>query len=72
MLRVWQWLIVSTLAAGVGCGQAQTPVADFATQRERMVKEQIIVRGIATERVLAAMRKVPREEFVPERVREAS
>ena len=36
-----------------------------------MVKEQIIVRGIATERVLAAMRKVPREEFVPERFRAA-
>jgi len=36
------------------------------------VKEQIIVRGIATERVLAAMRKVPREEFVPEKVRAAS
>jgi len=37
-----------------------------------MVKEQIIGRGIATERVLAAMRKVPREEFVPEKVRAAS
>ena len=47
-------------------------MADFATQRERMVKEQIIGRGIASERVLAAMRKVPREEFVPERFREAS
>src|SRR5438067_11727084 len=30
-----------------------------------MVKEQIVMRGVVEERVLAAMRKVPREEFVP-------
>jgi protein-L-isoaspartate(D-aspartate) O-methyltransferase len=37
-----------------------------------MVKEQIVMRGIADERVLAAMRKVPREEFVPTEVRRDS
>lgn len=35
--------------------------------RERMVREQIESRGVTDERVLAAMRKVPRHEFVPER-----
>lgn len=30
-----------------------------------MVKEQIVMRGVVDNRVVAAMRKVPREEFVP-------
>jgi protein-L-isoaspartate(D-aspartate) O-methyltransferase len=37
---------------------------DFARQRERMVEEQLRPRGIRDQRVLAAMAKVPREEFV--------
>ncbi len=37
-----------------------------------MVKEQMIERGIADERVLAAVRKVSREEFVPEKLRAES
>src|SRR4030081_2041717 len=37
-----------------------------------MVKEQLMPRGIHEERVLAAMAKVPREEFVPEYLRAAS
>jgi protein-L-isoaspartate(D-aspartate) O-methyltransferase len=32
--------------------------------RERMVREQIAARGVTDPRVLAAMRKVPREQFV--------
>jgi protein-L-isoaspartate(D-aspartate) O-methyltransferase len=56
----------------MGCGQSPTTVADFAAQRERMVKEQLVMRGINGERVLAAVRKVPREEFVPEQFRAAS
>ncbi len=38
----------------------------FARAREAMVAEQIAARGIRDPLVLAAMRKVPREEFVPE------
>jgi protein-L-isoaspartate(D-aspartate) O-methyltransferase len=34
--------------------------------RDRMVAEQLAARGIRDERILAAMRAVPREEFVPE------
>src|SRR5438034_774601 len=54
------------------CDPAQTQVADYAAQRERMVKEQIVMRGVVEERVLAAMRKVPREEFVPAEFRAES
>jgi len=35
------------------------------TARERMVQEQIVARGLSDERVLAAMRTVPRHEFAP-------
>src|SRR5208337_4117166 len=38
----------------------------------RMVDEQIAYRGVKDERVLAAMRKVPRHEFLPEAIRAMS
>jgi protein-L-isoaspartate(D-aspartate) O-methyltransferase len=38
---------------------------DLAALREEMVTRQLAARGIRDERVLAAMRKVPRDEFVP-------
>jgi protein-L-isoaspartate(D-aspartate) O-methyltransferase len=62
--RLWQFLIVAMLAAS-GCGQKPAPVVDLATERQRMVTEQLKARGISDERVLNAMNKVPREEFVP-------
>lgn len=37
----------------------------FSKMRLKMVETQIAARGIRDERVLAAMRKVPRHEFVP-------
>jgi protein-L-isoaspartate(D-aspartate) O-methyltransferase len=45
--------------------QAKEPF-DFSRDREAMVTRQIQDRGIADERVLAAMRKVERHRFVPE------
>ena len=39
-------------------------MADFAALREDMVAHQIAARGIGDEKVLAAMRAVPREAFV--------
>jgi protein-L-isoaspartate(D-aspartate) O-methyltransferase len=42
--------------------------ADRAAERERMVEEQIAARGVHDERVLAALRRVPRHRFVPEDV----
>ena len=39
---------------------------DYAVRREAMVQDQLIGRGIRDALVLDAMRKVPREQFVPE------
>jgi protein-L-isoaspartate(D-aspartate) O-methyltransferase len=38
---------------------------DFATQRAAMVRDQLAARGVTDTRVLDAMRRVRREEFVP-------
>jgi protein-L-isoaspartate(D-aspartate) O-methyltransferase len=45
---------------------------DFAEQRAWMVERQLRRRGISDERVLRAMAAVPREHFVPERVRRSA
>lgn len=44
-------------------------MADFAIERESMVRQQIAGRGIEGARLLDAFRSVPREAFVPEGVR---
>jgi protein-L-isoaspartate(D-aspartate) O-methyltransferase len=69
--RISQSLIAAVLAI-TGCERKQAPVAGFATERQRMVMEQLMPRGVHQERVLAAMAKVPREEFVPPELRAAS
>jgi protein-L-isoaspartate(D-aspartate) O-methyltransferase len=45
-------------------------MTDFASRRDRMVDRQIAARGIADPNILAAFRRVPREAFVPEHLRE--
>ncbi|MGA9583452.1 MAG: protein-L-isoaspartate(D-aspartate) O-methyltransferase [Allosphingosinicella sp.] len=45
-------------------------MADFAAEREKMVRQQIAGRGIEGTRLLDAFRTVPRDEFVPEGMRE--
>jgi protein-L-isoaspartate(D-aspartate) O-methyltransferase len=45
------------------------PDDPYAEARERMVRQQIEARGIGNEAVLAAMRAVPRELFVPDAYR---
>lgn len=42
---------------------------NYEKERLRMVEEQIVSRDVKDERVLAAMRKVPRHEFLPEAIR---
>jgi protein-L-isoaspartate(D-aspartate) O-methyltransferase len=64
MRRVWQWLILPAVVAS-GCGQKAAPPTEFAAQRQRMVQQQLMPRGVNDARVLAAMAKVPREDFVP-------
>jgi protein-L-isoaspartate(D-aspartate) O-methyltransferase len=43
---------------------------DFEHARKRMVSEQLVKRGLSDLRVLAAMRLVPRELFVPDELHE--
>ena len=43
---------------------------NYEALRERMVREQLIARGISDPRVLAAMRRVPRHAFVPPNLRD--
>jgi len=45
---------------------------NFEEKRRRMVGEQIKARGIKNSSVLAAMEKVPRHEFVPDKIRSHS
>jgi protein-L-isoaspartate(D-aspartate) O-methyltransferase len=48
-----------------GCMACSTGNSDYAAARDEMVREQIEARGVRDERVLAAMRAVPRHRFVP-------
>ncbi|MDR6204851.1 protein-L-isoaspartate(D-aspartate) O-methyltransferase [Paraburkholderia graminis] len=45
-------------------------MSDFNEARERMVERQLVRRGICDSRVLDAMRRVPREAFVPDCLRD--
>jgi protein-L-isoaspartate(D-aspartate) O-methyltransferase len=65
------FLVIVTLFCSCGDPRHSNP-ADFSAERQQMVREQIASRGIHDQRVLAAMNKVPREEFVPMGVRSDS
>src|SRR5207237_2076295 len=64
-MRILAQCLLLTAIATTGCGQQVATAADFAAQRQRMVEQQLKPRGIKDERVVAAMAKVPREEFIP-------
>ncbi len=53
----------------VGCTTKVVDEDTFARQRKRMVKEQIVNRGVKDKRVLDAMETVPRHLFVPREYR---
>lgn len=61
--------VASATAAFLGGSSTAIAQDSRATERERMVAEQIAARGVGDSRVLAAMRVVPRHEFVPKSVR---
>ncbi len=46
-----------------------TPAGDREAAREHMVSSQVNARGVRNKRVLSALRRVPREKFVPEKHR---
>ncbi len=52
-----------------GGARSGVELGDRADERMRMVETQLVPRGIRDERVLAAMRSVPRHRFVPETLR---
>ena len=50
-------------------GKARSVSTDYEKEREHMVKSQLARRGIKDQRVLEAMRQVPRHLFIPEATR---
>jgi protein-L-isoaspartate(D-aspartate) O-methyltransferase len=68
--RFREGLIIASLILLAGCHKPAAPSSsEFVEQRKKMVEKQLRTRGIRDERVLAAMAKVPREEFLPENLR---
>jgi protein-L-isoaspartate(D-aspartate) O-methyltransferase len=72
-----EFMFLPTVLAALGLvGLIQTrssvQTSEFATQRARMVDEQIAARGVRNRAVLDAMRAVPRHEFVPETYRNSA
>lgn len=64
----WLWLLTSgAVGAALGCARPE-----WSAMRRTMVQDQLRDRGIADERVLAALTVVPRHEFVPEALRRQS
>lgn len=57
-------LLMALHARPPACGQADEG-APFRQARERMVREQIVHRGVTDAAVLQAMGAVPRHRFVP-------
>jgi protein-L-isoaspartate(D-aspartate) O-methyltransferase len=68
------WVECLTLAACCvlhsGCADPATAPTDLTAQREAIIKEHIESRGITDPATLAAMRTVPRHEFVPLRLQQ--
>lgn len=67
-------LFLSLSCGAVACAAdapraATSPVDTLAAPREAMVRTQIAARGVKDPAVLAAMRRVPRHEFVPAALR---
>lgn len=58
-------VLVSAMACGTESGGGGGEAASPERERRQMVDHQIAARGIVDARVLEAMRRVPRHEFVP-------
>jgi len=71
-MRIAAQILIFVAVVANGCGQQSPSAADLGAQRQRMVERQLKARGINDERVLGAMGKVAREEFVPAESRAAS
>ena len=60
-----QWLAAAIATVACEAVSTQRQPSSFDTARKHMVDEQLAGRDIKDPRVLDAMRKVPRHEFVP-------
>jgi hypothetical protein len=65
MVRLFSSLFSRTGGVRLPQPCAESGLDPWADQRERMVREQILQRGIRDPRVLEAMRKVPRHLLFP-------
>ncbi len=79
MKASWPLLLVAALCLGgcpdeisVALGDQPSSVDPYANARREMVATQIRARGVRDPRVLAAMERVPRHEFVPSIARTAA
>ncbi len=69
--RLWAEALAAALilAAMPACSPAGESEGDLVAQRDAMVRTQIEARGVTDPATLAAMRAVPRHEFLPLRLR---
>jgi protein-L-isoaspartate(D-aspartate) O-methyltransferase len=65
-LRCWAALGAAALGLAAGAGVAEPEDGEWRARADRMVREQIEARGVRDPRVLAALRAVPRQLYVPE------
>ena len=63
------WVIATVAACDGAVAERQPSKPDWTAARMQMVDDQIAARDIKDPRVLEAMRRVPRHEFVPEAMR---
>jgi protein-L-isoaspartate(D-aspartate) O-methyltransferase len=63
---------VGAVSCGFGLPVSQSSGSQWDQERHRMVEEQLRARDIRDDRVLAAMREVPRHLFIPEPQRSAA
>ena len=73
-LQAWiVWISAVLVIVSLACGARETALQDgghnWDAERRRMVDVQLRARGIRNERVLDAMRAVPRHLFIPEQER---
>ena len=68
-LAALTWVIAAVAACDGAVAERQSSDADWTAARMQMVDDQIAARDIKDPRVLEAMRRVPRHEFVPEAMR---
>ncbi len=68
MKRSCLFLFISIFLTAEAAAQPHIDTSTFRTQRKKMVRDQIIARGIDDPRILAAMAAVPRHSFIPKRL----